>query len=104
MPLRAGEFSFGAEAYARGQMEASLAINLVATLSGAGALFRIPGIIRLGTPRRNRTRTGADARRVATAKADDLASLSQIKLEPEHIDPIAILQELVSSRSADKKE
>jgi Domain of unknown function (DUF4157) len=103
---QSGAFSFEAEAYAQGQMNAALSVNLVATLSGAWGAVSYTW----NYPAWNITKNiGPELKltlgKIAYGKDGEITwpSISQIKVEPEHIDPIEIIKDLVSSRTAEAR-
>jgi hypothetical protein len=102
---KAGAFSFEAEAFAQGKMDASLGVSLVATISGAWGLFAYSW----NYPAWNlKKQIGPELKltigKVAYKNGDfTWPSLSQVKIQPEHIDPVEIIKDLVSSRTAAKK-
>jgi hypothetical protein len=101
----AGAFTFEAEAYAKGQMNAALSVNLVATLSGAWGLFSYTWNYPAWSLKKQ---IGPELKltlgKIAYGKDGEITwpSLSQIKLEPENIDPMEVIKDLVSSKSAAK--
>ena len=102
---QAGAFTFEAEAYAKGQMNAALAVDLVATLSGAWGAFSYSWNYPAWSIKKQ---IGPELKltlgKIAYGKGGEITwpSLSQIKLEPENIDPIEVIKDLVSSKSASK--
>jgi Domain of unknown function (DUF4157) len=98
-----GSFTFAAEAYAKGQMIAKLDVDLVATLSGAWGAFSYTWNHHL---KHIEKQIGPELKltlgKIGYGKGGEITwpSISQIKLEPEHIDPIEIVKDLVSSSKA----
>ena len=99
----AGAFTFAAEAYAKGQMIAKLDIDLVATLSGAWGALSYTWNHHL---KHFEKPIGPELKltlgKIAYGKGGEITwpSISQIKVEPEHIDPMEVVRDLVSSNKA----
>src|SRR5262249_14185063 len=103
---QAGTFTFEADAYAKGQMLAKLDVSLVATLSGAwGALSYTWEYPALHVEKPIGPELYLTLGKFAYGKGGEITwpDVSQITVKPEHIDPIDILTDLVSSHTAGEK-
>ncbi|MFU8874991.1 eCIS core domain-containing protein [Micromonospora sp. SL4-19] len=93
-----GGFSFSAEAYAVGRLTASAAVDLAADLYAAWGLFSHHWTYQVGSVS---AQIGPEIRltlgRIAYAKNGEITwpNLSQIKAEPESIDPLEVVKDMM---------
>ncbi|MFI1292475.1 DUF4157 domain-containing protein [Streptomyces sp. NPDC020792] len=96
-------FSFDAEAYAKGQLTASAKVLLAAELYAAWGLFSHRWTYDVASVS---ARIGPELKltlgRIAYAKNGEITwpSLSQIKVEPESIDPVQVIQDMLGRGKA----
>lgn len=96
-------FSFDAEAYAKGQLTASAKVLLTAELYAAWGLFSHRWTYEVASVS---ARLGPELKltlgRIAYAKNGEITwpSLSQIKVEPESIDPVQIVKDMLGRGEA----
>ncbi|WP_424857912.1 eCIS core domain-containing protein [Streptomyces sp. SAI-170] len=96
-------FSFNAEAYAKGQLTASAKVLLAAELYAAWGLFSHRWTYEVASVS---ARLGPELKltlgRIAYAKNGEITwpSLSQIKVEPESIDPVQIIKDMLGRGEA----
>jgi hypothetical protein len=101
----AGAFSFSAEAFAEGQLSARLKVDLMAELYAAWGLFSHTWVYNVASLSKQIGPTLRLTIGKVGYKNGELTwpSLSQIKLEPESIDPLEIVKDLMRSGKAIEK-
>ena len=93
-----GGFSFAAEAYASGQLTASATVNLVADLYAAYGLFSHRWTYQVASVS---AQIGPTVRltigRIAMSKTGEMTwpSLSQVRMEPQTIDPLGVVRDML---------
>jgi hypothetical protein len=98
-----GGFSFEAEAYATGQLVASATVDLVAELYAAYGIFSHRWTYNAASVS---AQLGPTVRltigRIAYSKSGELTwpSLSQVHMDPENIDPIAVVKDMLGRGEA----
>ncbi|MEH0829141.1 MULTISPECIES: eCIS core domain-containing protein [unclassified Micromonospora] len=101
-----GGFSFSAEAYATGRLTASAAVDLVADLYAAWGVLEHTWTYQVGSVS---AQIGPEIRltlgKIAYAKNGELTwpSLSQIKVEPDSIDPLEVVKDMLRRGEAREK-
>jgi len=96
-------FSFDAEAYAKGRLEAAVKVALVAEIFALYGLFSHRWTYEVASVS---AQIGPEVRltlgRIAYAKTGEITwpSLSQIKVEPESIDPVTVVREMLGRGKA----
>src|SRR5262249_36203905 len=99
--------SFSADAYATGQMSANIDVDLSAQIYAVWHLFSHTWTYKVGSLKKQ---IGPELKltlgKIAYGKDGEITwpSISQIKVEPEHIDPLEIVKDLMRSGKAEKTE
>jgi hypothetical protein len=98
-------FTFSAEAYAKGKLTASLKVDLVAELYAAYGLLSHTWVYHAAAVTKQ---LGPELKltlgKIAYGKGGEITwpSLSQIKTDPENLDPMSLVKELLNDGKAQK--